>query len=287
MDLSGSVSTADELGQLVDTLCTKFGCTKPSARTGQPYAREADLVAVIRSLDSAFRKCISEKDESINALRAEIGDLRSRVETLERKPASAAGATLSWSKITAGLAHKDENAVAIMATISTEMKKKEERANNVVIATSSTNLAGTDNAEFEYAKTLAKAMGVPEEAVKTARRIGRKPESSVSNEPALVVVEMVSTSYKKEMLRESRNLRNKPEYKNVYVNEDFTPSERIADRKLRQERDRRNAELPEETTFEGRSIKFKTCEDKKRRFWGIRNGELRLVLSAMDRPVRS
>ena len=40
--------------------------------------------------------------------------------------------TLGWKKIASGTVHKDENAVAIMATIASEMKKKEERVNNIV-----------------------------------------------------------------------------------------------------------------------------------------------------------
>ena len=80
------MSSAEEFGHLVDDLCTKFGATKATARSGAPYAREVDLVAIIRSLDGLYRKCIAEKDESITALQSEIADLRARVDTLESRP---------------------------------------------------------------------------------------------------------------------------------------------------------------------------------------------------------
>ncbi|RNA44688.1 hypothetical protein BpHYR1_002785 [Brachionus plicatilis] len=88
-----------------------------------------------------------------------------------------------------------------------------------------------------------------------------------------------------EMLRKSKTLRKNPYFKDVYVNEDLTPSQRVADRKLRQERDRKNSELLESKTLNGRTLKFKTCEDGKKRFWGIRNGELKLVLSNIDQEI--
>ncbi|RNA34611.1 hypothetical protein BpHYR1_046561, partial [Brachionus plicatilis] len=64
--------------------------------------------------------------------------------------------------------------------------------------------------------------------------------------------------------------------------EDRTPSERAADKKLREERDTRNAKLKESSTINGRELKFETGNDGKKRFWGIRNGELRMVVSTIE-----
>ncbi|RNA00486.1 hypothetical protein BpHYR1_003025, partial [Brachionus plicatilis] len=51
--------------------------------------------------------------------------------------------------------------------------------------------------------------------------------------------------------------------------EEITPRERIAFRKLRQERDRKNNELPELKKINDRFLKFKACNDGKNRFWEI------------------
>ncbi|RMZ99148.1 hypothetical protein BpHYR1_032120 [Brachionus plicatilis] len=58
MDLNSPVSNADDLVVLVDALCQKFSANKPAGRSGNPHAREVDLVAVIRSLDGAYRRCM-------------------------------------------------------------------------------------------------------------------------------------------------------------------------------------------------------------------------------------
>ena len=242
MDLPDSVTNSDEFGHLVDALCTKFGSTKPVARTGQPYAREVDLVTVIWSLDNVYRKCIAEKDESINVLKAEIAALRARVETMESRPSTQVANTVNWAKVVSGTTHKDENAVMMMATIASEMKRKEERINNVIVSVPTASFTATDGQEGEFAKMLAKDMGVVGQGQEAATRVKRawrisKPTSSTTTGPVLLVVEMESTEAKIEMLRKSKNLRNLPNYKDVYVNEDLTPSERITHRKLREERD--------------------------------------------------
>lgn len=186
------------------------------------------------------------------------------------------------------MAHKDENAVAMMTTMATEMRKKDERINNVVIAIpSATHIE--PNCEADFVKNLASNIGIAGTRIKTARRIKSRSNginavsSVVKNDQVLLVVEMESTEAKIDMLRKSKILREKPEYNNVYVNEDLTPSERVANRKLRQERDRKNNELTGSDVINGRTLKFKICNDGKKRFWGIRNGELKLVLSMVHR----
>ncbi|RNA24986.1 hypothetical protein BpHYR1_046059 [Brachionus plicatilis] len=179
--------------------------------------------------------------------------------------------SFNWANVVAGNAHKNDKAAAMMATVATELRRKEERAQNMILA-----------------KKLALAIGVPEAKIKKARCITKKTpvravETAGSNiERVLFVVEMDSVSSKLDMLGNSKKLRNSEELKGVYINEDLTPSERIAHKKLREERDRRNNELTATATVNGRIVKVKECDDNKKRFWGIRNGELRLIVSVPD-----
>ena len=218
---------------------------------------------------------------AVKQLQTENKNLRDEVAELKGKRPVA----LDWTKINAGLVHKDENAVAMMATIATEMRKKEERVNNVIASIPVSAFSCNDGGETEYAGQLASKIGIPATRVKKARRISRRPgeQSTTANSRVLLVVEMESATAKLEMLRSARKLREIESHKDIYINEDLTPSERIADQKLRQERDKRNNQLTGTETADGRSLKFKVCEDGKKRFWAIRNGELRLVLSALER----
>lgn len=190
---------------------------------------------------------------------------------------------LSWSKIVSGMAHKDDNAVAIMATLSTEMKKKKERANNVIVSIPATTFDCEEGCEVDYVQGLANRLGVPGSKVKKARKISRARDRTANtiNNRVLLVVEMESPGARADLIRSSRKLRD--DNSHIYINEDLTPSERITQRKLREERDSRNNLLPESETFNGRVLKFKTCTDGKKRFWGIRNGELKMITSLIDR----
>ncbi|RNA00555.1 hypothetical protein BpHYR1_016448 [Brachionus plicatilis] len=131
------------------------------------------------------------------------------------------------------------------------------------------------------------AVGVQSTKVSKARRIGRKAVTQASAEDknyrVLVVMLTDNVSARTEMLRGPRKLHDSNDFKNVFINEDFTPSERLANRKLREERNAKNAQLTDTATVNGPIVKVKTCEDGKKRFLGIRNGELVLIVSAVDR----
>ncbi|RNA36672.1 hypothetical protein BpHYR1_013885, partial [Brachionus plicatilis] len=203
MELTGPVSNSEDWTLLIETLFSKFGTTKPVCRTGNPYAREVDVVSVIRSLDGAYRKCLAEKDECISALKVEISELRSRVDVKERRQKEPIPSTsFNCSKIVSGNTHKDENAVTMITTITTEMKKKEERANNVFLAIPEAKLT-EPNGEADFAKKLATDMGISGTKIK-------------NTDPVLLVVELDTKEAKMEMVRKSRSLRQIAEYNDVY-----------------------------------------------------------------------
>ncbi|RNA38596.1 hypothetical protein BpHYR1_051677, partial [Brachionus plicatilis] len=130
-------------------------------------------------------------------------------------------------------------------------KKKEERASNVVASIPATVFDCEEGCEVEYIQKLANKLGVPGSKVKKARKITRAKEKTANNR-VLLVVEMESPGAKADMIRSSRKLRDDESHKGIYINEDLTPSERITQRKLRQERDSRNDLLSESETFNGK-----------------------------------
>ncbi|RNA16109.1 hypothetical protein BpHYR1_006987 [Brachionus plicatilis] len=175
MRRSFPVSNADDLVVLVDALCQKFSANKPAGRSGNPHAREVDF----RSLDGAYRRCMADKEDSINALKAEIAELRDRIDSIEKRPVtSASSSSINWAKVASGSVHKDENAVALMTSISTEMKKKEERAKNVLLAIPASIITVADG-EADFAKKLATHMGIPGSRVKKAKRISKRESTDL------------------------------------------------------------------------------------------------------------
>ncbi len=65
------------------------------------------------------------------------------------------------------------------------------------------------------------------------------------NNPSLMLVEFDDPSILFHALREANNLRGKEKYKDVYVSRDMTKTKRIVEKRLRDERNKRNSELTE------------------------------------------
>ncbi|RNA09783.1 hypothetical protein BpHYR1_011467 [Brachionus plicatilis] len=104
--------------------------------------------------------------QNTSALKVEISELRSRVDVIERRQKETLPTTsFNWSKIVSGKTHRDENAVAMITTITTELKKKKERGNNVILTIPETKIADP-NGEAEFAKKLATDMGISEMKIK-------------------------------------------------------------------------------------------------------------------------
>ena len=63
---------------------------------------------------------------AVKLLQQENASLRSEIDNLKKKSHTLASGPppVNWSKIASGMAHRDETAVAMMATIATEMRKK-------------------------------------------------------------------------------------------------------------------------------------------------------------------
>ncbi|RNA25239.1 hypothetical protein BpHYR1_043155 [Brachionus plicatilis] len=77
-------------------------------------------------IETLEKESITQKDtiKTLSTLVDSLSNTRDR----PSQTFSSSTPPMNWSRIAYGMVHRDENAVAIMATIATEMKKKEERA---------------------------------------------------------------------------------------------------------------------------------------------------------------
>ncbi len=83
-------------------------------------------------------------------------------------------------------------------------------------------------------------------------------------------------------IKESKNLKDNEPTKKIYINPDKTTLERLTEKKLREERNKRNAVVEnEEEEVEGRGRqRFGIDTNGKKFYWGIRWGILKRVLIA-------
>jgi hypothetical protein len=75
-------------------------------------------------------------------------------------------------------------------------------------------------------------------------------------------------------LKGAKNLRDNDSYKGVYVNRDMTRTERIIQKQLRDDRNKRNNEDLKET---GKGKWPRGTHGGKLFHWGIRDGEVRRI----------
>ena len=132
-------------------------------------------------------------------------------ELKKNKKEATTSAPLDWSKIMAGEVHKDKNAVAMMATMANEMKKKAERANNVIAAIPAELC--TEGCDGVLIKSITSEIVVAESRVIKTRRIRGQTTGytanarNTMNERVLIVLQMESVDAKMAILRNAKKLR--------------------------------------------------------------------------------
>jgi hypothetical protein len=91
-----------------------------------------------------------------------------------------------------------------------------------------------------------------------------------------LLVKLDTIENQKIAVQNSKKLKEIQEYKTVYINIDKTENERILESKLRVERNKRNAALPNEIDGTDGRLRYNDFNGKKY-YWGIRSGELKWV----------
>ena len=179
---------------------------------------------------------------------------------------------LDWSKAAKGKSNQEE--AYLMARVSRESKEKAEKDKNILVSGINESVKATVEEQHEEdegkIESLAGHLSLPKNSIRMVRRL-RKREGDTR--PALLVVSFKDSETQKTAIKNARLLRQSTDYNNVYINKDLTENERLLDKELRKQRDKRNSELEDEDD-DG----FKYGNHKgKQFFWGIRNSELKRI----------
>ena len=184
---------------------------------------------------------------------------------------------------------RKENEVIMMAKIAKEQREKSRKENNVVISGLAECLEKEPSAiqkhDDDLVDSVLSKLGLSRDNVKKQTRLKKRairanPSASNSDsangnvsstKPSPILLEFNSSDDQVTALKNSYSLRSEK----VYVNPDRTLNERILERNLRAERDKKNKALPNEfPNSPGRRFKEK---NGKKYYYGIRWGELQLI----------
>jgi hypothetical protein len=103
-------------------------------------------------------------------------------------------------------------------------------------------------------------------------------KSKDNNKHGRILIECKSRQDKIEILKNARNLKDKEEYKQVFINNDLTNAQLDNEKRLRTERNKKNDEL-EQMGPNGLKYGLYTFTDgnESKFYWGIRNGKLKRI----------
>lgn len=162
-----------------------------------------------------------------------------------------------------------------ISKVAREIRNEARKENNVVI--SGLAFESTQADEQLLCEIMAE-LSLEKGDIKKNIRLKRKNTTTTSNsqnsnsKPPLMLVEFNSAEIQRTALRNAKKLKNSDKFKDVYVNADRTAIERMEDKVLREERDKRNRALPNES--DGR--RYGEFEGKKF-YWGVRGDRLQRI----------
>jgi hypothetical protein len=186
---------------------------------------------------------ITNLNQEISDLKIENGNLKSKVEKLEKAPPVAA-TTPRFSNLFSK-SKPAEFETKVLNAISAETKKKSSKDENIVIfgltESSKSNKDEKNEEDRSKIEDIFQALNLHSVNIDKHYRIkGSKTTGSI-DKPGILIVELKSKIEQQQVLQESRNLNNISEYKGkVYINADLTIAERSGLKMLLTERNRLN-----------------------------------------------
>ncbi len=173
----------------------------------------------------------------------------------------------------------NETQLVMLAKVNAEMSNKKKIETNIIISgiPAATNPTESKEHDQEQINSLLKALE-PNLSIKNTKRVVRlkKKNNNRNEQPELLLVELDTIENQKIAVQNSKKLKEIQEYKTVYINIDKTENERILESKLRAERNKRNAELPNVVEDSEGRLRYNVYKEKKY-YWGIRSGELKWI----------
>ena len=163
----------------------------------------------------------------------------------------------------------------LLVKVTREIKTKERKENNIILTGLPQAQINTESKAIDENKekeVLAQIFAHLEIDLKTVKRHWRlkTKENNMNDIVNPMIVEFTDFESKNKATKNSYKLKT---YKDkVYINNDLTESERSIEKKLRDERNRRNNEL----SIEENGLRY--SEDEKGKFhYGIRNGIVKKI----------
>jgi hypothetical protein len=166
------------------------------------------------------------------------------------------------------------NEAIMLNKVRKELNESSRIENNVIISniprvgSNETEIQSNDSAMIDK---IMIELDINQDKIRKFSRI--KTQNTNAN---LVLVEFKEKEYQTQALRNWANVKSVEELKTLFINKDKTRAERMAESKLRAERNKRNEELPDKDD-EGRPISAADGNQNRRFYWCIRFGELKKI----------
>jgi hypothetical protein len=214
----------------------------------------SDRVTVLEESNKALAKLIDCKDELIERLETKIKELAGQVSSVGTSQRQASS---SYSAIAAKPG--SVSSANVVRILKTNEKLAASRASKVVIAgiepSTCNDLREASTHDTNAARSVIAATGV-QAVVKSVTRMkvsrrGQQNNAPVSPPP--LIVELESPDQRDTVLRASKALAGRDEFRNVFIRPDRTPDEQAIFKDLLKERAQANKELGERL---GRPYRF-------------------------------
>jgi len=153
-----------------------------------------------------------------------------------------------------------QNEINVLNAYTTERNDMELRERNVLIM-GDTNT--TDDLAKKTVEEIFTAINIDIKKIKTVYRF---KQSANNTHPPIIKVCLANKDDRLEVLKASKNLRNKPMFAKIYINPDLTFAQRNLEKKLIAERKKLN---DQRLTSQN--------EDDKKFYYGIRNGVIKRI----------
>ena len=228
-----------------------------------------EICGVIRLFSNRLEKAEKENVE----LKTEIEKLKQNKQQNKNAP------SFSFAEILKEKPDETNEAQLVMlAQVNAEMSNKKRIETNIIISgiASATNPAESKTHDEDQVDLLLKAIEPNLSLGNTKRVIRLKKKNNRNEQPELLLVELDTVVNQKLVIQNTKKLKENQQLKSVYINNDKTDNERILESKLRVERNKRNAALPNVIDGTDGRLRYNVFNDKKY-YWGIRSGELKWI----------
>ena len=245
------------------------GSQSPQRKNSNDLERET--VALIAEFSASRPTTVKELTNYVEKLMKTVLKQNAKIAELEEKAMSRENTTGAVLMSSLFDKKSTDAEVHILAKVRKENNEIERIKKNMIVS-GLLAVGGNDEEKLAHDKAgiegLVTTLGVPKERIIKHQRIITNNDKS-----NLILVEFDSSTTRDTALKAASKLRGNNIYNQIYINRDMTKAERVVEKQLRDERNKRNAAL-EEKDSGGRP---RGRYQNKLFYWGIRFGELRRI----------